>query len=92
MAVTAIDGYHYTTLLQRTGATQELDLAVTMTPLGAVSRLEHALDGVDEAQERYRYRLHEAERRSCLLSLARRRHVRVRGRPFRQAPTGSGGR
>ncbi|WP_018240611.1 helicase-related protein [Ensifer sp. BR816] len=57
------DGYHYATLLQRTGATQELDLAVTVTPLGAVSRLEHALDGFNEEQERYRHRLHEAERR-----------------------------
>ncbi|MDL2407608.1 DEAD/DEAH box helicase family protein [Rhizobium calliandrae] len=57
------DGYRYTTLLQRTNAAQEIDLAVTVTPLGAVSRLEHALDGFDEEQARYRRRLHDAERR-----------------------------
>ncbi|SCB38529.1 MULTISPECIES: N-6 DNA methylase [Rhizobium] len=57
------DGYHYATLLQRTGATQEVDLAVTVTPIGAISRLEHALAGFDDEQARYRHRLHEAERR-----------------------------
>ncbi|ARO32744.1 N6 adenine-specific DNA methyltransferase protein (plasmid) [Rhizobium sp. NXC14] len=57
------DGYHYATLLQRTGATQEVDLAVTVTPIGAISRLEHALTGFDDEQARYRHRLHEAERR-----------------------------
>ncbi|AGS24566.1 P-loop NTPase domain-containing protein (plasmid) [Rhizobium etli bv. mimosae str. Mim1] len=57
------DGYHYATLLQRTGATQEVDLAVTVAPIGAISRLEHALAGFDDEQARYRHRLHEAERR-----------------------------
>ncbi|MCO6180951.1 DEAD/DEAH box helicase family protein [Ciceribacter sp. RN22] len=57
------DNYHYQTLLQRTGATQEIDLAVTVTPLGAVSRLEHALDGFEEERERYRQRLEENRRR-----------------------------
>lgn len=57
------DGYYYTTLLQRTGTTEELDLPVTVTPLGAVSRLEHALHRFDEDQEHYRLRLHEAEGR-----------------------------
>ncbi|HCL67658.1 MAG TPA: lactate dehydrogenase [Rhizobium sp.] len=55
--------YHYQTLLQRTGATQEIDLAVTVTPLGAVSRLEHALSGFEEERERYRQRLEEYQRR-----------------------------
>ncbi|OBY06433.1 hypothetical protein BAE36_14775 [Rhizobium leguminosarum bv. trifolii] len=41
------DGYRYTTMLQRTGADYEIDLAVTVTPLGAVFRLEHALDDFD---------------------------------------------
>ena len=57
------DGYRYLTTLQRTGADYEIDLAVTVTPLGAVSRLEHALDGFDEERERYRHRLEEARRR-----------------------------
>ncbi|MET3758874.1 hypothetical protein ABID08_006258 [Rhizobium binae] len=57
------DGYRYTTMLQRTGADYEIDLAVTVTPLGAVSRLEHALDDCDGERERYRQRLEEARRR-----------------------------
>jgi N12 class adenine-specific DNA methylase/adenine-specific DNA methylase len=57
------DGYHYTTVLQRTGADYEIDLAVTVTPLGAISRLEHALDGFHEERDRYRLRLEEAHRR-----------------------------
>jgi hypothetical protein len=57
------DGYRYATTLQRTGADYEIDLAVTVTPLGAVSRLEHALDGFDEERQRYRHRLEEARRR-----------------------------
>ena len=57
------DGYRFETLLQRTGAEYEIDLAITVTPLGAISRLEHALDGIDEEQRQYRRRLKEAERR-----------------------------
>ena len=57
------DRYRYETLLRRTGGEYEIDLAITVTPLGAVSRLEHALDGFDEEQRQYRRRLEEAERR-----------------------------
>ncbi len=57
------DGYRYTTTLIRTGAEDEIDLAVTVTPLGAVSRLEHALDGFEGEQERYRQTLADARRR-----------------------------
>ncbi|SCB37486.1 DEAD/DEAH box helicase family protein [Rhizobium hainanense] len=57
------DGYRYETLLQRTGADYEIDLAITVTPLGAISRLEHALDDFDEEQRQYRRLLEEAERR-----------------------------
>jgi len=57
------DGYHYQTLLQRTGADDEIDLAITVTPLGAISRLEHVLGGFAEERERYRQRLDEAQRR-----------------------------
>ncbi len=57
------DGYRYDTLLQRTGADYEVDLAITMAPLGAISRLEHALGGFDEEMYQYRRRLEDAERR-----------------------------
>lgn len=57
------DGYRYTTMLLRTGAEYEIELAVTTPTLGAVSRLEHALLGFEEEQERYRQRLTDAERR-----------------------------
>ena len=57
------DGYRYTTLLQRTGADYEIDLAVTVTPLGAISRVEHALDDFDGERERYRHRLQDAHKR-----------------------------
>ncbi|MBP2236435.1 uncharacterized protein YfaS (alpha-2-macroglobulin family) [Sinorhizobium kostiense] len=54
-------------MLQRTGATYEIDLAVTVTPLGAIARLEHALNGFEDERERYRQRLEEARWRlaSC---------------------------
>jgi hypothetical protein len=57
------DGYRYETLLQRTGAEYGIDLAITVTPLGAISRLEHGLEGFEEEQLQYRRRLEEAERR-----------------------------
>ncbi|NNG71879.1 DEAD/DEAH box helicase family protein [Rhizobium laguerreae] len=57
------DGYRYETLLQRTGADYEIDLPITVTPLGAISRLEHALGGFDGEQHQYRRRLEDAERR-----------------------------
>ncbi len=57
------DGFHYQTVLQRTGADYEVDLAVTVTPLGAISRLEHALDGFDDELRRFRQQLESSERR-----------------------------
>ncbi|MBJ7408726.1 MAG: lactate dehydrogenase, partial [Bradyrhizobium sp.] len=57
------DGYRYTTMLQRTGAEYEMELPVTVTPLGAVARLEHALDDFEGERERYRQRLADARRR-----------------------------
>ncbi|NRP90512.1 Modification methylase TaqI [Ensifer adhaerens] len=57
------DGYRYQTLLQRTGADYEIDLAITVTPLGAILRLEHALGGFDDEVYQYRRRLEDAERR-----------------------------
>ncbi len=37
------DEYRYTTVLMRTGADYEIDFPVTVTPLGAIARSEHAL-------------------------------------------------
>ncbi|WP_246722327.1 hypothetical protein [Rhizobium laguerreae] len=41
----------------------EIDLAVTVTPLGAIFRVEHARDGFEEERECYRQRLAEYQRR-----------------------------
>jgi hypothetical protein len=57
------DGYRYDTLLQRTGGDYEIDLAVTTTPIGAISRLEHALGGLEQERENQRIRLVDAKRR-----------------------------
>lgn len=57
------DGYRYTTMLLRTGVEYEIELPVTVTPLGAVARLEHALADLEGERERYRQRLTEARRR-----------------------------
>jgi hypothetical protein len=57
------DGYRFETPLQRTGAEHEIDLSITVTPLGAISRSEHALDKFDDEQRQYRRRLEDAERR-----------------------------
>jgi hypothetical protein len=57
------DGYRYTTMLLRTGAEYEIELPVTVTPIGAIARLEHALDNFEGDRERYRQRLADARRR-----------------------------
>jgi N12 class adenine-specific DNA methylase/adenine-specific DNA methylase len=57
------DGYRYTTMLMRAGADHEIELPVTTTPLGAISRLEHALGGFEGDRERCRQRLADARRR-----------------------------
>ncbi|TCA42236.1 lactate dehydrogenase, partial [Rhizobium pisi] len=57
------DGYRYDTFLQRTGGDYEIDLAVTTTPIGAISRLEHALGGFEQERENHRNRLVDAKRR-----------------------------
>ncbi|MGY4325738.1 hypothetical protein ACVWWG_000152 [Bradyrhizobium sp. LB7.2] len=57
------DGYRYTTVLLRTGAGAEIELPVTVTPLGAISRLEHGLENFEGEIERYRQRLADACRR-----------------------------
>jgi hypothetical protein len=57
------DGYHYTTFLRRTGAEFEIELPVTVTPLGAIARLEHALSNFDGEREACRHRLADARKR-----------------------------
>ena len=57
------EAYRYTTALRRTGDDHEIDLPVTVTPLGAVARLEHAIGGFEEEQHRYGQRLADAQRR-----------------------------
>ena len=57
------DGYRFVTRLQRTGAQFDIELPMTVTPLGAVARLEHALTNFENEQENHRRRLAEAERR-----------------------------
>ncbi|MDZ4368851.1 MAG: DEAD/DEAH box helicase family protein, partial [Afipia sp.] len=57
------DGYRYHTVLLRTGADHEIDLPVTVTPFGAVSRLEHALGDFEGERERSCQHLADARRR-----------------------------
>jgi N12 class adenine-specific DNA methylase len=60
---TGRDGFRYATLLMRAGVSDEVDLPVTVTPLGSVARLEHALEGFDDERERFRAKQKDAERR-----------------------------
>jgi N12 class adenine-specific DNA methylase len=60
---TGREGYRYATLLLRAGVQDEIELPITVTPLGAVSRLEHAIGGFENEQERYRQHLADAQRR-----------------------------
>ncbi|TYR35495.1 N-6 DNA methylase [Mesorhizobium microcysteis] len=57
------DGFGYTTMLLRTGVKGEIELPVTTTPLGAISRLEHALSRFEDERLRYGQRLADTERR-----------------------------
>ncbi|GLI96006.1 N-6 DNA methylase [Methylocystis echinoides] len=57
------DGYRYSTMLLRTASEHEIELPITVTPLGAIARLEHALDDFAGERERYRQRLADARRR-----------------------------
>ncbi|CAM5287247.1 Modification methylase TaqI OS=Afipia felis OX=1035 GN=taqIM PE=4 SV=1 [Afipia felis] len=57
------DRYDYKTALIRTGMDDDVYLAVTLTPLGAVSRLEHAISDFEDALERCRQHLADARRR-----------------------------
>ena len=54
------EDYQYSTHLARTGVDHEVDLPLTVTPLGAVARLEHALNGFDDELFAQRRRSDEA--------------------------------
>lgn len=57
------DGFRTTIMLLRTGADHEVELPLTVTPLGAIARLEHAICGFEEERERQRHRYDEAKSR-----------------------------
>ena len=57
------DGDRYSTMLIRTGEAHEIELPLTVTPLGAISRLEHALDDFEGERERCRRRVADVHRR-----------------------------
>ncbi len=57
------EDYQYGTHLARTGVDHEIDLPLTVTPFGAVARLEHALDGFDDELFALRRRSGEATAR-----------------------------
>ncbi len=57
------DDFRYDVTLARCGAETGIDLTLTVTPLGAVSRIEHVLTGFEEERAQYRFRLDDAKRR-----------------------------
>ena len=57
------DEFQYDVILARTGVETDIDLALTVTPLGAVSRIEHMLSGFEDERSQYRFRLDDAKRR-----------------------------
>lgn len=73
------DGYRYSTLLMRTGADCEIELPVTATPLGAVSRLEHALSGFDHEQAGVSATSRRCRKSPRIISLAAGRGILVLG-------------
>ena len=57
------DEFQYDVALARTGVETDIDLSLTVTPLGAVSRIEHLLAGFEDERSQYRFRLDDARRR-----------------------------
>ena len=57
------DEFQYDVALARTGAETDIDLALTVTPLGAISRIEHVLSSFEDERSQYRFRLDDAKRR-----------------------------
>ncbi|MHA7777881.1 Eco57I restriction-modification methylase domain-containing protein [Roseibium sp. M-1] len=57
------DNFQYDVTLVRCGAETGIDLDLTVTPLGAISRIEHVLSRFEEERAQYRFRLDDAKRR-----------------------------
>ncbi len=57
------DEFQYEVALARTGAETDIDLALTVAALGAVSRIEYVLAGFEDERSHYRFRLDDAKRR-----------------------------
>ena len=57
------DDYRYEVALARTGVDTDIDLALTVTPLGAIARIEHVLAGFEDERAQHRFRLDDANRR-----------------------------
>lgn len=57
--------FQYGGALARTGAETDIDLALTVTALGAISRIEHVLVGFEDERSHYRFRLASYQSRRC---------------------------
>lgn len=57
------DDVRYEVTLARTGTDTDIDLALTVTPLGAIARIEHVLAGFEDERAQHRFRLDDANRR-----------------------------
>ena len=57
------DDFRYEVTLARTVIDTEIDLALTVTPLGAIARIEHVLAGFEDERAQHRFRLDDANRR-----------------------------
>lgn len=57
------DDFRYEVTLARTGIDTEIDFALTVTPLGAIARIEHVLSGFEDERAQHRFRLDDANRR-----------------------------
>jgi N12 class adenine-specific DNA methylase/adenine-specific DNA methylase len=57
------EDFRYEVTLARTGSDTEIDLALTVTPLGAIARIEHLLTGFEDERAQHRFRLDDAKRR-----------------------------
>jgi hypothetical protein len=55
--------YQYSTHLARAGADHDIDLPLTVTPLGVIARLEHALNGFEDEHMAQRNKRDEAAAR-----------------------------
>jgi N12 class adenine-specific DNA methylase/adenine-specific DNA methylase len=62
------EGYAYTTAIKRNGFDHEIELDMTVTPLGAIARLEHVPANFDHELREYQSMLEDADRRHITYS------------------------